>query len=79
MGEPLPPLQIPAMKRASVLAITIILAIAAFATAAAATIPPWSLAGSWSGILNGAKPNIAVTIDPTGQWKGSRIRRPSIR
>jgi hypothetical protein len=47
MGEPLPPLQIPAMRRASVLAITIIVAIAAVApAAAAATTPLQSLAGS---------------------------------
>lgn len=62
------------MKRASVLTIAIILAIAAFApTASAATTPLQSLAGKWSGTLNGAKPKITVTIDLTGQWNGSRI------
>ena len=62
------------MKRYSVLTITIILAIAAFApTASAATTPLQSLAGRWSGTLNGAKPKITVTIDLTGQWNGSRI------
>ena len=65
---------IPAMKRSSVLTITIILAIAAFTPAAsAATTPLKSLAGKWTGTLNGAKPKITVTIDLTGQWNGSRI------
>ena len=62
------------MKQSSLLAITIILAIAAFApTASAATAPLESLAGRWSGTVNGAKPKITVTIDLTGQWNGSRI------
>ena len=62
------------MKRSSVLTITIILAIAAFApTASAATTPLQSLAGKWTGTLNGSKPKITVTIDLTGQWNGSRI------
>ena len=62
------------MKRYSVLAITIILAIAAFVpTASAATTPLQSLAGKWTGTLNGSKPKITVTIDLTGQWNGSRI------
>ena len=63
-----------AVKRSSLLTITIILAIAAFAPAAsAATTPLQSLAGRWTGTLNGAKPKITVTIDLTGQWNGSRI------
>ena len=62
------------MKRSSLLTITIILAIAAFApTASAATTPLQSLAGKWTGTLNGAKPKITVTINLTGQWNGSRI------
>lgn len=62
------------MKRSSVLTITIILAIAAFApTASAATTPLQSLAGTWTGTLNGSKPKITVTVDLTGQWNGSRI------
>ncbi len=62
------------MKRSSLFTITIILAIAAFApTASAATTPLQSLAGRWTGTLDGAKPKITVTIDLTGQWNGSRI------
>ena len=65
---------IPAMKRPSIFTIFIILAIAALAPAAsAATTPLQSLAGRWSGTVNGAKPKITATIDLTGQWNGSRI------
>ena len=62
-----------AVKRSSLLTLAIIIAIAAFAPAASAATPLQSLAGRWSGTVNGAKPKITATIDLTGQWNGSRI------
>ena len=63
-----------AMKRSSLLACTIGIAIAIVApTASAASTPLESLAGTWSGSLDGASPKIAVALDLTGQWNGSRI------
>ena len=54
------------MKRSSVLTITIILAIAAFAPAAsAATTPLQSLAGRWTGTLDGAKYRFVERITKT--------------
>lgn len=61
------------MKRLSLLAVAIGIAVAILApTASASTAPLQSLAGRWTGTLDGVKPKIVVTIDLTGQWNGSR-------
>jgi len=62
------------MKRLSLLAVAIGIVCAVLApTASASTTPLQSLAGRWTGTLDGAKPKIVVTVDLTGQWNGSRI------
>ena len=61
------------MKRFGLLTLAIVIAVATFAPAASAATSLQSLAGRWSGTLNGSKPKITVTIDLTGQWNGSRI------
>lgn len=62
------------MQRLCLLAVAAGIAIAILApTATAGTTPLQSLAGTWTGSLEGAKPKITVMIELTGQWNGSRI------
>jgi hypothetical protein len=57
------------MKRLSLLAVAIGIAVAILApTASASTAPLQSLAGRWTGTLDGVKPKIVVTIDLTGYF-----------